>query len=399
MLFAVLLLVLLGVEATCPHCNGGIPSCEWSTSKTCPSIELVSKNVTIIAAGVGALSLAGLLKPRFMRIFSLVSFDTILYLVKRSAPGTAFSIDGSTQAPAILTAIQNGRLSMQDAVLKLCDLVEQATEEEDIRKLTRRLECLKTACDVQAKISGASANFTGLFETGILTFMWARVSEFVMKKDMQVKLNLDILGHKSDSTSSSMQARIMRPSYMSQFAEMINLWMMYLHSLGVANVLILMDFMEHCVFDTIRARGERWQFAHELMLVMFRRIEDSGGAVTLSNAVDESYLNTVMEEARANTSAFFRTDGGIPGNDATKSEGHKTKSWNGKFTPTSSGCCRYFNSNGLHTADSLLDDGTCKYSHSCDKWIKGHGKDARCKGAHPRSKCTHPDKCDERPTA
>ena len=41
---------------------------------------------------------------------------------------------------------------------------------------------------------------------------------------------------------------------------------------------------------------EMWQLAHELLMVMFRRIEDSGGRLTLGNVYDESYLNTVMDD-------------------------------------------------------------------------------------------------------
>ena len=84
-LFAVLWLVLLVVvQATkCPHCNGGIPSCVWITSNKCPAVDMVAANSAVVAAGTGVLALAGLLKPRFMRIFSLISFETILNLVKR----------------------------------------------------------------------------------------------------------------------------------------------------------------------------------------------------------------------------------------------------------------------------------------------------------------------------
>ena len=51
---------------------------------------------------------------------------------------------------------------------------------------------------------------------------------------------------------------------------------------------------------------------------MFRHIEDSGGRLNLGNAYEETYLNTVMDEARTNL-VFFRPPGGNPGivNDTT----------------------------------------------------------------------------------
>ena len=101
---------------------------------------------------------------------------------------------------------------------------------------------------------------------------------------------------------------------MVEFAEMLNLFTMYLAALGIAGVLVVTDFFEHIVFDTIRMRGKSWEFAHELMLVVFRRIEDSGGRITLANASERVHMEQLMLEATANTTEFFRSPGGNPGN-------------------------------------------------------------------------------------
>ena len=53
------------------------------------------------------------------------------------------------------------------------------------------------------------------------------------------------------------------------------------------------------------------EFAFELVVVMFRRIEDSGGRLNLGNAYEETYLNTVMDEARTNL-VFFSSARGEP---------------------------------------------------------------------------------------
>ena len=62
-------------------------------------------------------------------------------------------------------------------------------------------------------------------------------------------------------------------------------------------------------------RKQPWELAAELLVVMLRRIEDSAGRLNLVNATNEVHLNTVMDEARANTehfhgAAFFRTRAG-----------------------------------------------------------------------------------------
>ena len=76
---------------------------------------------------------------------------------------------------------------------------------------------------------------------------------------------------------------------------MMNLFGLYMHGLAICSYLVLADFYEHAIYDTIRMRGESWEFAHELMLIMFRRVEDSGGnPLTLANVYNELYLNTVV---------------------------------------------------------------------------------------------------------
>ena len=75
-------------------------------------------------------------------------FETILALVKRSEPGTGFTIEKDTKTPTILTAISNGRITFENAVIRLCELVEDESDATAIAVLTRRLDCLKTACDI-----------------------------------------------------------------------------------------------------------------------------------------------------------------------------------------------------------------------------------------------------------
>ena len=351
-------------------------------------------NALVVAAGAGALSLVKIIKPRFLRAFSKVSFDTILALVKRAEPGAPFEFTKDTTSTTLLTAVGNGRVTLDVVVLKLCEFMEQEADADVRATLKNRLDCISTATAIRAKASPAA--FSGLFDTGILTFMLAKVSAFVMEKGMQIKLSVSTPSEDRAAASGDMQAKLVRPDYMWQFAEMLNLYIMYAHALAISSAVVLTDFFEHVVYDTIRLRGETWMFAFELMTVMFRRIEDSGGRLHLANAYEETYLNTVMDEARANE-AFFRSSGGKPG-----AEGRNTstgKKWNKKFTATGSPC-QAFNLGKDHTADMLKPDGTCKYNHVCDHWVRGKAKRGRClceKGTpdHNRAACDNPDKCDE----
>jgi hypothetical protein len=391
-LFGVLLLSFLGgTWAVCPHCHGNFASCDFATSKTCPSVSVVEKNAVVVAAGAGLLTLTGLIKPRFLRIFSKVAFETILALVKRAEPGSGFEIDKSTTVPALLTAISNGLTTMELAVLRYCELIEAETDTTMRETLTRRLGCLKTAADIRSKLP--SEALTNLHDSGILTFLYAKVSEFVTKKEMQIRLSTD--SGSARESHVDLAAKLFRPTDLVQFSEMLNLFTMYAHALAVANVLVVTDFFEHVVFDTVR-RGESWKVAHELMLILFRRIEDSGGRLTLGNAFEEIYLNTAMVEAAQNAAVFFRAPGGSPGNVTNPKVGGKP--YNGKFT-ASGPTCRFYNTGAEHPPEHLLPDGTCKFNHVCDQWVSNKGKKGRClctagTAGHSRATCDNPNKCD-----
>ena len=155
-------------------------------------------------------------------------------------------------------------------------------------------------------------------DTGILTFMLAKVSGFVMNKEMEIKLQ----GNKKSSDSSSdLTAKLVRPANMVECSEMFNLFILYVHALAISNVLVVIDFIEHAFYDTVRRREKSWQFAFELVLVMFRRIEDSGGRLNLGNVYEETYLNTVMDEAQA---SFLRVSGAVQEIDDSDEDCHNT---------------------------------------------------------------------------
>ena len=68
--------------------------------------------------------------------------------------------------------------------------------------------------------------------------------------------------------------------------------------------------------------------------------------------------------------------------------------WNGKSTASATSTCDAYNLSRDHQARHLLPDGTCRYAHKCDKWVSDKGPSGKCLGAHPRTKCTNPNRCD-----
>ena len=168
---------------------------------------------------------------------------------------------------------------------------------------------------------------------------------------------------------------------------MINMFIMICSGLGVMSVLVLTDFFEHAVYDTIRLRGRTWQLAHELMLIMFRRVEDSGGRMSLAKVCDECHLGTLLEEAEVNRATYFRQGEG------TSQDAAPTKKWNGKFTAASPRVCSAYNRNTTHTADLLFADGTCRFNHACNHFVTDKGPRGQCLGSHRWIECDNPNKC------
>ena len=217
---------------------------------------------------------------------------------------------------------------------------------------------------------------------------------------MQIKLSG--ADTKVEATSSELSAKVVRPETFVQFAEMMNLFTLYMHGLQICSVMVLADFFEHVVYDTIRQHGNTWEVAHELMLITFRRVEDSGfngtAKLNLGNIYDELYLNSVVDEARQNVKVFFRSPGGNPG----RVNDDETRKFNGTFNKNpAAGCCSHFNAGTNHASSALHPDGTCKKCHVCDHWVSNKGKYGRCLGSegtkgHARGACDNPHKCDAR---
>ena len=204
-------------------------------------------------------------------------------------------------------------------------------------------------------------------------------------------------GEDATATRSTFTAKIVRVASEMEFAECLNLFVLYLAAMGVASAVVVTQYLEFVVFDTVRQKGEPWQVAFELLVIMNRRIEDSGGSLNFANVYNESHLNSIMDEARRNATHFypklssiFRSPGGNPG----AFDGGK-KPFNGKFTASSKRCCPAYNNKGEHQPSLCHPDGTCKFNHMCKNWVSDKGPYGKCLGPHPAPDCTNPNKCND----
>ena len=410
---------LPSVWAVCPVCFDSLPSCKHAETGTCAVDTQVAANAALIIAGATAgLSLASIMRPRWMRVFHLSSINAIAALASRKPPGTVFNHTASTSLKAVVSAISSGQYSLDLAVMKYAELLDECvddSEEGEGRSLATRLERDLANLSLMSKTGtlSAVAAHSSRDQGGVYSFLWAKISAFVPKRGLDDKVVINTTpSSDAASTASVFTAKLVRAASFSDFTESLNLFIMFSTTLGLVGTLIITDFVQHIVYDTLSVREMPWPVAQELLLITLRRIEDSDGKYNFTNVLDQVYLPTVMEEAMRNakeaypkeTAAFFRTRGGTPrdANSTDTTSTGKAPVFNGKDTATSKRICPTFNAATKrdHKAKELHPDGTCKCRHVCNHWVKGKGPWGRCMGekgtpGHSRAECDNPDKCDQ----
>ena len=143
-----LLLFIQGAGATCPHCFGNFASCTFDSDAKCPAVDVVTANAAVVAAGAGVLTLTNIIKPKFLRMFSKSTLDSLLVLLKRPMPGTVKTITATTKGTEILSAISYGQLTHESALFQLAECVCIAWSLYQIRELytVDVAQCCKRLC-------------------------------------------------------------------------------------------------------------------------------------------------------------------------------------------------------------------------------------------------------------
>ena len=396
------------VGAVCPHCGGFLPSCTFTTDNKCPTVDIPAQNLQVMAgtAAAGAtLMLTNLISLRFLRMFSRQQLLAAQALARRPAPGTVFEITATMGLQKILQAVSTGQVTMEQATMALATFIDAEPGDSDASKAKKAdlRETYKLLVSTK-EIKGYTNQGAAPGEAGIWSWLWGTITNFVSERGMQTKVSVDTGTSSAPPPSSVFSTTIKRFKDPWDFMESLNLLILFATSLGMCSVVLLTEFLEHTVYDTIRMRGKPWQMAFELLVIMLRRIEDSAGKLTLGNCINDTYLNTVMEEAFANCQRlypdvlFFRAHPGKGGN-GNSTTGGGTK-WNGKFTNAKdAGLCQAFNGGREHLPHELHPDGTCRRNHVCDKWVTNKGPGGKClcsegTPGHARIACDNPHRSD-----
>ena len=425
-------LILFGLmgtaEAVCGICKGALPSCDHGNTGTCILTTSTAANVIGIASGVAAsVSVARMMGDRFARLLPPGAISILVSLANRGAPGSSFVVSETTPISEVMAALDRNSADYDAVTRTMAGFVHTIRQVAIVAgRVLTDLEKDKIQCHVdnmkilkdtrRVETSGSQSLSSNGVVLGHLSYLWARVVDFVLHEGMDDKLALAGIYEQGMSPSRMYKANYIRPKTFYQFFEAINLFVMYLTSLGLSPPQIICEFLEATVFDMMRKRGYPWQFSCETLFVMLRKIEDSQGTFTFVNIHQEVYIQGILDEVRysmhvhfpsVHPSAYvghvpFRTLGGIPGtsdDEAVKAvNDKKVRAWNNKTTDTKDDGsdtkpCTAFNQGRPHRHDELYADGTCKKRHVCFNWVSHKGPGGQCCEGHASKDCTNPKRC------
>ena len=393
----------------CLTCFGANPACTLhaSAAGVCPYEDVPSRNLNIIKKGEAtALCLTNCLVPRFLRCFERGELTTASTLARRPAPGTTMAVDPTKdKVSTIMNYMKTGLVAkdqMETAFAEAIDTETDADKRKDLRDNLKLLSAVKCLSDEGGSDIGQS---------GLLTWLLAKVMEFV-SKGTYVTTTMIAAATVGSASAAAYRAKLVRPTSFVQFMEALNYFTMYYMALGLGNIIVLTQFLQFVVYDTMNVRGRDWRVAFELMNILFRRVEDSvQGSYNLITVATESVIFGVLEEAQKAAEffwpVFFRTRGAKPRDEPEggKPEDTPKVKWNGKSSKddTCKPCGAYNNAKQGsdppcsmdHQPFHLKSCGTCKFLHKCNHWVSDKGKKGQCHGAHPRFKCDNPNKCDD----
>jgi hypothetical protein len=359
-----------GVSAVgCVHCRDTITGC--TGGEACPLVADLATNVAIFTESkLGQTPrVSHLLTPELCAHFTRPICEAVVGLACAPAVGTEIDFTESSYSTcqAVVQAAIYGHCSVAEAATVLGSRMEAATSEVEVAKVQGAMDSLKIVGD---RLIGSTQ--------GVLAYLWAKVSNVVMKRDSgTVKL---ITGSQKTS-SSDLTATLTRPANVEAFFEMVHYFMMILVCFGLASSSIVSRFIDDVVWGTIRMK-ETWQCAHELLLLYLKEIDiDSTRTMHLGNVFRRGGQDTLLSEARRNMAAFFRPVGGNPSDE-------KVIKFNGKFDAKSEKPCVDFNLG--RPCKRLKSDGTCVFNHKCNQFVSDKGTAGVCFGEHARSKgCTY----------
>ena len=375
----------------CPHCMDTIAACGGVDK--CPLVTGVATNaVAMAAASVAKVpSLRELLPMELLSVFNRPVVEAITGLSALPVGGGEVDLasDAYKTAKSVIAAVTHGHVTLERGLDELGTRLEAATEALEVTKLTASIDLLSRA---------SVTDYSGPSGYGVYTFIWAKCGAFY-EAQLSGITKLPGAAVKSAATAAAeLKAVIIRPKTQSQFYEMLHVWQMVIHALGLASMLVAGPFISRVVFEAVHYLGRSFEWASEFFLAHLRAIErDTSRVLNLANVVQRGNRDMYCMEADQGVATFFRTRGGEP--QPGSANNGQSITWNGRFNKEGKKPCIAYNRGTAHDPKHLHPDGTCKFNHICMQWVTDKGPRGICGGAHPwGSKCDYPsDKRCEKP--
>ena len=171
-------------------------------------------------------------------------------MVSKPAAGTEFVLDATTKLSAAFAAVRNGQATLEQVLVGYAELADDAAEEPQQVILRERY---KMVCEARDMGMLASKGESALGDVGHWTFLWAKVSSFVIGRGMETSVTME--GKPASATTTTATISIKAFTESTEFFEAMNMFLMFTTALGLVSSVILTEFFEYFVYDTIRMRG------------------------------------------------------------------------------------------------------------------------------------------------
>ena len=393
----VLLVFPSGVEAVkCTHCGDSFdPS--GHAPDACPLITTVTTNAAAIVGGAVAIKgLSDILPDYVARLFPTAAIRSLVTLLANPSPGAEYKFtkaDGTDKDLGLLIDdFQNGLFTKDEAIKHFAKSLGVA-DKRDLAK-----DCIDT---FKALTGGPSLATSGEIQ-GAYRYVFARVSEYVMVSRNSGAAWLTVSQEVKDAavSATSLKAPTHHPKAAAQFFEMLNLWIMVVHSTGMASAVIVTTFLQRVVYHPMAEEDMEWHQAYCLFFAYLIEVEREKGC-ELSNIHARGGADRLKTAAMRLHREYFGTlfDGRDQGARGPGGKSASEITYNGKFNRESKIPCKFWNLQQRHDPASLNADGSCNFLHRCNAFLKpldGQSVRRRCLGEHvggrDGAKCTNPDK-------
>ena len=366
---------------------------------------MVTQNTAaLVVTSTAALSLAGSLQPKLLKLFNPRVLKVLKTLVNKPKSGAPWDFTGK-RLRQICDAVSCAYITKEEAIDHFLGLIESETDSDAKTELRHDLDTLQ-------KLSPSTGHHVVL--DGALLYILAKLSSVVcVSKQLTFDLCMEVDVAESSSVSSSsssstsshtgvnltsMKAPLVRPTDFTQVAALLNHFTVVVVNTGFCHISVLSAFLDVVLFEPVRSKSLEWPVAFECLILYLRKIEEFPDDFNVGNVVTKlGGMDAIRNEARSIASIHYSADifrrlRGEPRVGGGDADDPNKKVFEGKIigdNPNALLGCTAWNNGTSHLARNVDSDGRCKFRHRCCQFVSDKGKNGQCLGAHKRKDCDY----------